>query len=61
MKIIKRGTIPDEREWKFDCTCGTVFECLQKEVTVRNDQREAGSYATYACPVCARECYGSRK
>jgi hypothetical protein len=60
MKIIQRGIIPDEREWKFDCTCGTVFECLQKEVVLHHDQRD-GSYATYTCPVCEGECYGSRK
>jgi hypothetical protein len=60
MKIIKRGTIPEERTWTFDCTCGTVFECLQKEVVLHDTQRD-GRYATYDCPVCSRQCYGKEK
>jgi hypothetical protein len=61
MKIIQRGTIPEEREWKFSCyTCRTRFECLQSEGRYTWDQRD-GDYLTVSCPVCARTCGGSLK
>jgi RNase P subunit RPR2 len=61
MKIIERGTLPSEREWKAMCTnCRTRFECLESEGHVESDQRE-GTYLRVVCPVCGNSCYGSPK
>lgn len=61
MKIIERGTLPHEREWKAMCTnCRTRFECLESEGKFMEDQRD-GAYLLVACPVCSNQCYGSRK
>jgi predicted RNA-binding Zn-ribbon protein involved in translation (DUF1610 family) len=59
--IIKEGTRPSEREWKFNCAnCGTIFECLQGEGLFYSDQRD-GDVLTYVCPTCDRTCYGRLK
>jgi hypothetical protein len=61
MKIIERGILPHEREWKAGCTnCGTRFELLESEGQVEHDQRE-GTFIRCTCPVCSRPCFGSRK
>ncbi|MBB0100129.1 hypothetical protein [Ralstonia pickettii] len=61
MKIIERGTLPGEREWKAKCThCGTHFEFKQREGNFHSDQRD-GNYMTVGCPVCNYICYGSEK
>lgn len=61
MKIIERGTIPADREWKATCVhCGTRFEFKQSEGTFRSDQRD-GDYVEIPCPVCKQTCYGSKK
>lgn len=61
MKIIGRGSLPGEREWKALCgNCRTRFEFLEKEGQVHDDQRD-GRYITVLCPVCSNQCYGSLK
>jgi hypothetical protein len=61
MKIIERGVIPAEREWKFLCVnCRTRFECQENEGEYITDQRD-GDTVRVECPVCNRDCYGSRK
>jgi hypothetical protein len=61
MKIIERGVLPSEREWRATCTtCRTRFECLESEGKVCDDQRD-GRYLAVACPVCSSMCYGSPK
>lgn len=55
MKIVKRGTPPEEHIWKGTClTCSTVAEATGKEVAVHFDQRE-GQWATANCPVCNKQ------
>lgn len=61
MKIIKRGTLPADRKWKFECThCRTTFECAQCEGQLISDQRD-GDTLKVPCPVCKSPCYGSPK
>jgi hypothetical protein len=61
MKIIERGTLPEERVWRGRCvSCRTLFECLRSEGTYQPalDQRDEPSLRVN-CPVCTRICYGS--
>lgn len=54
MKIIKRGSLPAERDHQACCDhCGTVFQFLQGEAKFHDDQRD-GAYLAIACPVCQR-------
>lgn len=54
MKIIKRGTIPEQRTHEASCNyCGTIFQFLQAEAKYHDDQRD-GAYLSIACPVCQR-------
>lgn len=53
MKIIKRGTIQSQREYRANCrTCDTVFQFAQWEGKVTKDQRD-GDFVSIACPVCS--------
>lgn len=55
MRIIKRGTIPEEIPHQSVCRhCGTVFEWMTPEARYHNDQRDGGYYSI-PCPVCSRE------
>jgi hypothetical protein len=61
MKIIERGIIPGDREWRAMCgSCKTRFEFTEKEGQVHDDQRD-GRYIVIGCPVCSKTCYGSPK
>lgn len=52
MKIIKRGILPDEKDFRGTCSvCGTIAEAKQKELKVRSDQRD-GDTASATCPIC---------
>ena len=54
MEIIKRGSLPAEREHQSICTnCGTIFKFKQGEARFHDDQRD-GAYLAIACPVCQR-------
>jgi hypothetical protein len=56
MKILKQGLIPEEVVYTTTCAhCGTMFEFLQKEGKLTDDQRD-GSYVSIECPTCKRTC-----
>jgi len=52
MEIVKRGTLPGEREFDVTCrTCQSEIKFRQSEGSVTNSQRD-GSFVTIVCPVC---------
>jgi len=54
VRITKRGTPPDEREWRGDCKhCGSRVEAKQSvvKITPARDQRDCDS-GRLDCPVC---------
>lgn len=52
MKIIQRGEIPEEKEYRHTCwKCCTIFEFQRKEAKTSKDQRDAG-WMEIDCPVC---------
>lgn len=54
MKIIAKGSIPEEQPIRMNCGyCKTVFEILRKEGVQSSHRNE--SYLTYECPVCLRQ------
>lgn len=56
MKIIKRGVLPQEKEYEVTCTrCTTIFSFLQKEAEVMHGFHEA-AYLKILCPVCKHSC-----
>lgn len=56
MKILERGTLPDNLLYKLRCrTCQTLFEFTQGEAELKPDHRD-GNYLRIACPVCKAEC-----
>lgn len=61
MKIIRRGTPPREKEYKFRCNCGTIFECVESEGRTFHDPREQGTFLIVRCPVCECETTWSPK
>lgn len=57
MKIIKRGEIPEERVFRFECQhCHTVAEATAKEGRFSSDQRD-GDARVFKCPVCDRDVW----
>jgi hypothetical protein len=54
MKIIKRGTPPEQRIWYGKCrSCNSEIEAEQKElVNIQNDWREGTDFCWMKCPVC---------
>lgn len=55
MEILKRGTPPDDREYKGTChTCDTVVLFKRSEARLVDDQRD-GSFLVVKCPICARD------
>lgn len=51
MKIIKKGTIPDQTK-RFMCKyCGCVFECDSSEYEYFFDQKD-GDFYKAKCPTC---------
>lgn len=59
MKIIKHGTPPKDKVYKFSCKkCGTIFECLGQEVKKDISGSYRGeSFNEYNCPVCMERCF----
>lgn len=56
MRIIKEGSLPEEKEKRATCShCGTIFEFKLKEAVRKDDQRE-GSWYEIKCPFpgCSR-------
>lgn len=52
MKIIKQGTLPEDKIYSCTCwQCKAEFEFMAKEGEVKPDYRN-GSYIAIACPVC---------
>ncbi len=57
IKIIKRGTLPGEKEYSKTCpSCYTEFTFLAKDAQTACNQRD-GSYLKIACPLCFTELY----
>ena len=53
MEIIKRGTLPSEREFFCTChICKTEYKFKQAEGKVTYDQRD-GNLISVTCPVCS--------
>lgn len=58
MKIIKRGTPPEDVVYGAACIrCGTEFEFTRAEAEVSHDQQDLSSYISIACPVCGKAFY----
>lgn len=52
MKVIQRGTPPEEEVYQADCNrCHSKLEFTRSEAKFREDQRE-GSWLEVTCPVC---------
>jgi endogenous inhibitor of DNA gyrase (YacG/DUF329 family) len=59
MEIIKRGTLPSERQYSGTCsTCGTQVKFKEGEARFHSDQRD-GDFITVDCPVCGKIIYGT--
>lgn len=57
MKIIKQGTPPQDREYRFGCrSCGTIFVCKGSEIK-RNYSYTGESYNECNCPTCGHCCF----
>lgn len=59
MKIIKQGTLPQDKIYRSTCkNCDTIFEYTQSEAKVGYDEWR-GSHLQINCPVCKRKIYKS--
>lgn len=57
MKIIKKGELPEEKIYTFDCRrCKSKVEAQQKEGKIQFDQRD-GDCVIFKCPVCGENVY----
>jgi hypothetical protein len=53
MKIIRRGTPPNETVFAGECwNCHTMIEAARRELKIENDFKDHSEYAHIACPVC---------
>lgn len=53
MKIVRRGTPPNEILWRGTChACKTVATAGRSELKVEEDPREGGEFGRATCPVC---------
>ena len=58
MKIIKHGTIPQDKVYRGTCAiCRTEFEFARKEAKREVADQRDGDAMVVACPVCGRECW----
>lgn len=56
VKIIKEGSLPEEKEHRVTCSnCITIFSFQTKDAKLVLDQRE-GSYLQINCPFCKKLC-----
>lgn len=52
MKVIVRGTPPENTPVRIDCQqCASVLECNRSELAFVPDEKN-GAYWTCKCPVC---------
>lgn len=52
MRIISRGTMPEDKLYKATCGyCKTVFECKKHE-----GQSYVNGMLNVLCPVCGKQC-----
>lgn len=60
MKIIKKGNDPSKKEVRFTCrSCGTVFQCTQKEAPKQwpfSRNNDDDPYYKHNCPTCNSYC-----
>lgn len=57
MKIIKRGTPPNENPYHVECrSCHSEIEFMRIEAKLVPDQRD-GDFLTINCPVCNVEIH----
>lgn len=56
MRIIRRGELPEEKEYEYTCkNCSTYFVFYKKEVkkeTTRNEH-----YYIVRCPLCKKDIF----
>jgi hypothetical protein len=58
MKVIRKGTIPEQRVCHGTCNkCGTVVEFQHGEATISSDQRDMGAFYVN-CPTCKSYIWG---
>ena len=50
MRIITPGKRPEDELYEGRCTCGCVFECIQRETEY--DQTYGASGRVIHCPTC---------
>lgn len=61
MKVIHRGSLPEEAIYQATCNnCSSILEFMQKEVRWEHSQRE-GTYVHFRCPVCQRDAVTTAK
>jgi hypothetical protein len=52
MRIIKRGKLPEDKNYEVTCLhCKSIIEFNKKEGQVVFDPRD-GNFITFICPVC---------
>lgn len=57
VRIIKRGTLPEEQEYQFECDhCHTIFVCQKSELRYSSSPKNE-SYYIIKCPVCKLDKY----
>jgi RNase P subunit RPR2 len=57
MKIIKRGTPPEDKKIRWTCKhCGSILEAKQSEGRTVHDRD--GTMIEFTCPVCERKGWG---
>ena len=53
MKVVVKGTIPEERIWEGTCgRCNSVMEEEGGKLKIMVETNKPLSYATTQCPVC---------
>lgn len=56
IKIIKRGKLPHDREYKFKCyNCKTEFSATEADDKRCYDPRDK-DYIEVSCPLCKHKC-----
>ena len=57
MKVLKRGAVPKDRVYQFQCSkCGTVAEANRSEGRPSSDERDR-DLVVFDCPVCHQPVY----
>lgn len=60
MKILQKGTLPEERIWIGEChNCKSTAEAFEKElIGITYDQKDGDCFSWEICPVCHCGPYG---